>query len=63
MAELRLAFEQAFANVQRHAGIGSEPVPVDMVVREIAALRDLRGLRFEFLETHHVRRFALHPLA
>ena len=63
MAEFRLTVEQAFADVQRNARVAAKSVPVDVIVVEVAAHRDLRGLRLQFLQAHDVRLVALHPLA
>ena len=63
MAERRLGIEQALPDVQRHARVGAQAVPVDVIVRELAALGDLRGLRLQLLQAHDVGPVALQPLA
>ena len=63
MAEGRIGFEQALPHVQRYARIGFHPVPEHVVFRELALLGNLRGLRFQFLQTHDIRLVALDPFA
>src|SRR5712692_6558453 len=63
MAERGLGVEQALPDVQGHAGVGAKAVPISVVVPELDLLGNLRGLRLQLLQAHHVRVVALHPLA
>src|SRR6266545_874369 len=53
--------DQLLANLQRHARIALAAMPVRVIVREPALLRDLRRLGFQFLQAHHVRPIAPQP--
>src|SRR5207247_2052625 len=57
-----IAGEQLLANQERHARIALAAMPVRMILREPALLRDLRRLGLQFLQAHHVRPLAPQPL-
>src|SRR5437764_10344138 len=62
MTVYEIAGEQVLANQQRHARIALAAMPVRMILREPALLRDLRRLGLQFLQAHHVRPLAPQPL-
>src|SRR5688572_4952577 len=63
MAENRLFRKRFRIDVERDARIRLHPVPERVVTRDLALLRDLRGLGFQLLQAHHVRALPLEPLA
>src|SRR5438105_1412638 len=63
MAELGTGIDESFPDVKRYAGVAAMAMPEHVVVREIAAHGDLRRIRLQLLQTHHVGLVALQPLA
>ena len=63
MTERRVGLQQILADVQRHARVRAQAVPVDVVVVEVAARGNLRDFGFEFLQAHDVGLVAVHPFA
>src|SRR2546421_301944 len=62
MTVYEIGGEQVLANQQRHARIALAAMPVRVILREPALLRDLCRLGFQFLQAHHVRPLAPQPL-
>jgi len=63
MREFGIGLHQPAADVQRHAGVPTQAVPVHVVVRELASLRDLPGLGLELLQAYDVGTVAVQPVA
>src|SRR5438445_11366910 len=57
-----IAGEQLLTDQERSARIALAGMPVRMILREPALLRDLRRLGLQFLQAHHVRPLAPQPL-
>src|SRR6202171_3369398 len=63
MAELGAGIDEIFSDVKRHSGVAAMAMPEHVVVREIAPLGDLRGVRLQLLQAHDVGLVAFQPLA
>src|SRR6267143_2027144 len=61
MAEDRIDGEEVFADVQRHARVAFQGVPVRVIVRQLAFGGDLGGGGLQLLQADHVRAVTLQP--